>query len=551
VGKIRLRSIRKGTHFSPCKTEVVSPSPIFPDAIFTHTKNKKRNDSKKGKSYLGDARSDAKRFRRTSRKPRTIVQTRQTLCVEWSAICGVLAAENAKEKVRVKIRIKNKKSLGGELDFSHLKCSCWFLSSSSFVHTQKYILEKVHKKAHAHIVGGASSFGRPRTTTTTTTMTTTERTTMSPEAEEMRPMVPFPHIKDVSAYEPTTFEYNPGDTHPQPIKKRDWIRVFRMSLPEFTKRAKMDASVEDSERKSEIFQERFEKYLDDLNENEDDKLNVIHMCRFRDECLRKLGFYDCFQTVKREENVKALEALPRVLERLDNENAGILELVKGVFAGNIFDLGAAASQALFSNNNDKEDDIAKSFFETRDTKTDVFVVNDFDSLKNRWNDMTRVHEKCCIFVDNAGADAILGVLPLAREMLKRGTKVVLCANDVPSINDITIKELEELVFPTLLQMNDKDNVFKKAIESKQFTCIGSGSDLPVIDLREISEPCANECLDCDLVVLIGMGRGIETNLRAEFSIDRINLGMVKHKEVAQLLGGPLYSCVCKFDSAKV
>ena len=467
--------------------------------------------------------------------------------MEWSAICDVLAAENAKEKVRVKIRIKNKKSLGGELDFSHLKCKLFFFRP----HTKKYILEKVHKKAHAHIVGGASSFGRPRTTTTTTTMTTTERTTMSPEAEEMRPMVPFPHIKDVSAYEPTTFEYNPGDTHPQPIKKRDWIRVFRMSLPEFTKRAKMDASVEDSERKSEIFQERFEKYLDDLNENEDDKLNVIHMCRFRDECLRKLGFYDCFQTVKREENVKALEALPRVLERLDNENAGILELVKGVFAGNIFDLGAAASQALFSNNNDKEDDIAKSFFETRDTKTDVFVVNDFDSLKNRWNDMTRVHEKCCIFVDNAGADAILGVLPLAREMLKRGTKVVLCANDVPSINDITIKELEELVFPTLLQMNDKDNVFKKAIESKQFTCIGSGSDLPVIDLREISEPCANECLDCDLVVLIGMGRGIETNLRAEFSIDRINLGMVKHKEVAQLLGGPLYSCVCKFDSAKV
>ena len=470
------------------------------------------------------------------------MQTRQTLCVEWSAICDVLAAENAKEKVRVKIRIKKRK--GGE-DFSHLKFSRPYgrFCSSSFVHIKNTHWKRCTKKAHCW---RRFVLGRPRTTTTTT------ETTMPPEAEEMRPMVPFPHIKDVSAYEPTTFEYNPGDTHPQPIKKRDWIRVFRMSLPEFTKRAKMDASVEDSERKSEIFQERFEKYLDDLNENEDDKLmNVIHMCRFRDECLRKLGFYDCFQTVKREENVKALEALPRVLERLDNENAGILELVKGVFAGNIFDLGAAASQALFSNNNDKEDDIAKSFFETRDTKTDVFVVNDFDSLKNRWNDMTRVHEKCCIFVDNAGADAILGVLPLAREMLKRGTKVVLCANDVPSINDITIEELEALVFPTLLQMNDKDNVFKKAIESKQFTCIGSGSDLPVIDLREISEPCANECLDCDLVVLIGMGRGIETNLRAEFSIDRINLGMVKHKEVAQLLGGPLYSCVCKFDSAKV
>ena len=155
--------------------------------------------------------------------------------------------------------------------------------------------------------------------------------------------------------------------------------------------------------------------------------------------------------------------------------------MKGGLLGT-FDWGPA-NEALFTDGDKEEDDISKSFFKTRDTKTDVFVVNNFD-VEGKMNDLTRVHEKCCIFVDNAGADAILGVLPLAREMLKRGTKVVLCANDVPSINDITIKELEELVFPTLLQMNDKDNVFKKAIESKQFTCIGSGSDLPVIDLRE-------------------------------------------------------------------
>ena len=77
-------------------------------------------------------------------------------------------------------------------------------------------------------------------------------TTMSPEAEEMRPMVPFPHIKDVARTNQQRSSTIPG-THPQPIKKRDWIRVFRMSLPEFTKRAKMDASVEDSERKSKYF----------------------------------------------------------------------------------------------------------------------------------------------------------------------------------------------------------------------------------------------------------------------------------------------------------
>ena len=83
-------------------------------------------------------------------------------------------------------------------------------------------------------------------------------------------MVPFPHLRDIHTYEPATFLYNPGDSHSQKIKKQDWIRVFRMALPEFTKRAKMDETVEDAELKSEVFREQFEKYLNDLNENEDE-----------------------------------------------------------------------------------------------------------------------------------------------------------------------------------------------------------------------------------------------------------------------------------------
>ena len=40
----------------------------------------------------------------------------------------------------------------------------------------------------------------------------------------------------------------------------------------------------------------------------------------------------------------------------------------------------------------------------------------------------------------------------------------------------------------------------------------------------------------DLVCLEGMGRGIETNLNAEFTCDALNLGMVKHPEVAYCPG---------------
>ena len=49
------------------------------------------------------------------------------------------------------------------------------------------------------------------------------------------------------------------------------------------------------------------------------------------------------------------------------------------------------------------------------------------------------------FVDNAGADIVLGMLPLARELLRMGSEVVLAANTQPAINDITAAELRAVV----------------------------------------------------------------------------------------------------------
>ena len=39
---------------------------------------------------------------------------------------------------------------------------------------------------------------------------------------------------------------------------------------------------------------------------------------------------------------------------------------------------------------------------------------------------------------------MLGMLPLAREFLRYGVEVVLCANSLPAINDITASELRTL-----------------------------------------------------------------------------------------------------------
>lgn len=54
-----------------------------------------------------------------------------------------------------------------------------------------------------------------------------------------------------------------------------------------------------------------------------------------------------------------------------------------------------------------------------------------------------------IFVDNSGADIILGILPFAREMLRLGMQVVLAANELPSINDVTYTELAEILSKVL------------------------------------------------------------------------------------------------------
>jgi len=50
----------------------------------------------------------------------------------------------------------------------------------------------------------------------------------------------------------------------------------------------------------------------------------------------------------------------------------------------------------------------------------------------------------------------------------------------------------------------------------------------------VSPELAAAAKDVDLVVLEGMGRGIETNLYAALTVDKLNLGMIKHPEVRVL-----------------
>jgi type II pantothenate kinase len=138
------------------------------------------------------------------------------------------------------------------------------------------------------------------------------------------------------------------------------------------------------------------------------------------------------------------------------------------------------------------------------------------------------------------------MIPFVRELIRRGTEVVVAANETPSINDITAREMRDEIFPALVASTG-DAILRDAITDGRLRVVSSGNDMPVIDLRFVSREVRDEAKDADLIVLEGMGRGIETNLYAKLKVDCVKLAMVKHREVAELLGGELYDCVCKFD----
>ncbi|KAL6209096.1 hypothetical protein ACLB2K_020039 [Fragaria x ananassa] len=362
--------------------------------------------------------------------------------------------------------------------------------------------------------------------------------------ESASEMVAFPLLTTPieSNYRACTIPYRfPSDNPRKPTPTEiAWIDLFLNSIPSFKKRAQSDATVSDASAKAELFAQRYSEMLEDLKkdpESHGGPPDCILLCRLREIILRELGFRDIFKKVKDEENAKAITLFDNVVDlndAIEDEGKRVENLVRGIFAGNIFDLGSAQLAEVFSKD-------GMSFLAScQNLVPRPWVIDDLDAFKLKWS--KKSWKKAVIFVDNSGADVILGILPFARELLRRGTQVVLAANDMPSINDVTYHELIEIIAKL------KDNHGKlKGVDTTNLFIANSGNDLPVIDLASVSQELAYLASDADLVILEGMGRGIETNLYAQFKCDSLKIGMVKHLEVAQFLGGRLYDCVFKYN----
>ncbi|CAI9765788.1 unnamed protein product [Fraxinus pennsylvanica] len=354
-------------------------------------------------------------------------------------------------------------------------------------------------------------------------------------------LVPFPLLNE-SNYRACTIPHRFASDNPKKPTPTElsWINIFLNSVPSFKKRAESDDTVPNAPARAEKFAQRYVEILEDLKkdpESHGGPPDCILLCQIREQVLRELGFRDIFKKVKDEENAKAISLFKDVVDlndAIEDETKRVQNLVRGIFAGNIFDLGSAQLAELFAKD-------GMSFQAScQNLVPRPWVIDDLDNFISKWG--RKLWKKAIIFVDNSGADIILGILPFARELLRHGVQVVLAANDLPSINDVTYPELVDII----MKLKDENGKLV-GVDTSNLFIANSGNDLPVIDLTRISQELAYLASDADLVIMEGMGRGIETNLYAQFKCDSLKIGMVKHLEVAQFLGGRLYDCVFKYN----
>jgi type II pantothenate kinase len=265
-------------------------------------------------------------------------------------------------------------------------------------------------------------------------------------------------------------------------------------------------------------------------------VTILTLDAWRDGFLRKHGFEDSFHDLKNRENAAALPLLPQVCRGIDALAADeqLRAVIEGVFAGNIFDMGAEATAKKFFHG-------GPDFFETRKKLPPrPWLIDQYDSFAKTMQNGG--YRKVVFFIDNAGSDFLLGAIPMMRYLAQRGAEVILAANERPTLNDMTIYDVRAW-WPRILEA-------EPSLKNLPIRAVSTGTGEPLIDLSQVSEELNTATADADLVVLEGMGRGVESNLDAAFSCDALNLAMLKDEAVSKRVGGQLYDVICRFRHAR-
>jgi type II pantothenate kinase len=337
----------------------------------------------------------------------------------------------------------------------------------------------------------------------------------------------FPLLADPSGYRACATDLLANDA-----ARAYWINLFETH---FQVQLDAAATIGVSETGRQRAAETMKRELAALREDpaRHDRLDILVLDSLRTKALRAGGIHDEFRSIKQRENDAAMRALPDRLAALASLDGSALieELMRGMLAGNLFDMGVPASADRFAGATIPFDQVLG------DVPSRPWRYDDLDAFVG-WLDQAAAR-KAIIFADNAGADVVLGVLPLARHLVQRGMEVVVAANEQPSLNDITHSELAAV--------RSRAAAVDPVYASEQLRTVSSGCAAPLIDLSAVGGELSAAAEDADLIVLDGMGRAIESNWTATITVPCLRVAMLKDPQVACSVGGELYDAVCRFD----
>uniref|UniRef100_A0A672RSW1 4'-phosphopantetheine phosphatase n=1 Tax=Sinocyclocheilus grahami TaxID=75366 RepID=A0A672RSW1_SINGR len=325
-----------------------------------------------------------------------------------------------------------------------------------------------------------------------------------------RQLVNLPLLQDPTSYIPDTV-----DLTEDALAREYWLYCFEEALDGVVKRA--IASQKDQPEaveRAEKFRQKYRHKVQTLRHQPFayGSLTVRSLLDTREHCLNEFNFPDPYSKIKQKENDMALKYYLKVVtsvEELSWEQRQFT-LVKGLLAGNVFDWGAKAVS-----------DVLESDPEFG-----------FEQAKQQLQ-------------DNSGIDIILGVFPFIRELLVRGTEVVLASNSGPALNDVTNSELQILTE----KIAAMDPVIHAALKEDRLALVQNGSSSPCLDLSRLDKVLATVVRErgTDLVIIEGMGRAIHTNYYAMLSCESLKLAVIKNSWLAERLGGKIFSVVFKYE----
>ncbi|XP_064639060.1 4'-phosphopantetheine phosphatase-like [Lineus longissimus] len=355
-----------------------------------------------------------------------------------------------------------------------------------------------------------------------------------------KPLVSCPLLLDAASYFPDTVDLM-GDAP----ARQYWLKCFEDATDRFMNQAiKSDNNTENARQRAQQFKEKYIQRLYELRENPCayGSLTVRCLLDTREHFLKEFNFIDPYSQQKQLENEHALKLFQTRLDELDglSWDDRQVALAEGMLAGNVFDWGAKEIVKRLEAGEKFGFAEAKSELQSR-----PWLFDDFEA----WLERLRgpCHKCAVIFCDNSGFDIILGIVPFAIELLQRGTKVLLCANSKPALNDVTSSELTIL----MKRISDISDHVAVAISSGQLRVMESGQGSPCLDLRYIDYGLSQMIQDCeaDLIVMEGMGRAVHTNFAAKFKCESLKVAVLKNKWLAERLGGKMYSAMFKYEKS--